>query len=288
MGIRSKISSWWQGLFQRRRLSLHSTRDNHEIWYTHISPFNIVMAFVAVITLLFTMLLTLLGYTPLLELLPGYRSEALKSRQNIIDNIIRLDSMERVINDMALYTDNITMILEGKTPAVESDEVSAIDSVSGAKVLVLPNEMDSILRAEMEGDSRYNIQRAMAVTSTPMVAPADGIIVEQYDLSEDRFGVDIAVAANERVMAAQRGVVIFTIWSPVSGYTVQILHSDSQITIYQNIADICVVRGDSVKAGEVIGYSAEAIEGQDSESRVIHFELWMDGKPVDPEKFIIF
>lgn len=280
---KNRILSWWQGLFQRRRLSLNNTRDNHEVWHTHISLVNIIMAFIAIILMLFTLILTLVGYTPVLELLPGYRSEALKSRQNIIDNIIRLDSMERIINDMTLYTDNVALIMDGKTPVVRS--TPTIDSISLSKDLVAPNSADSILRGEMESvESRFN---QIAANANSMIAPVDGVITSQFNPASDKFGVEIAAAASQRVMAPQRGVVTLSLWSPKDGYTIQILHPDNQMTIYQNIPQAVVERGDTVKSGEVIGYYEEQSE-EGSENRVMKFELWIDGRAVNPEEYIIF
>lgn len=284
MGISNKISSWWQGLFQRRRLSLNNTRDNHEVWHTHISPANIIMAFVAIFLMIFTIILTLVGYTPVLELLPGYRSEALRSRQNIIENIFRLDSMERVINDMTVYTDNVSLIMAGKTPVVRN--APSIDTITLSKDLILPNNVDSAIRGQMEGDSRYNLLAAKAISATPMTMPVDGVITKQYDPAKGQFGVQIAAAASERVMAAQKGVVTLALWSPQDGFTIQILHPDNQMTIYQNVSQAIVERGDIVKAGEVIGYDESNQES--SGSRMISFELWIDGRAVNPEEYIIF
>ncbi|MFI3289788.1 MAG: M23 family metallopeptidase [Rikenellaceae bacterium] len=283
--IIGKISSWWHGLFQRRRLSLNNTRDNHEVWHTHISPVNIMMAFIAIVLILFILTLTLVSYTPVLELLPGYRIEAISSRQKIIDNIIRLDSMERVINDMTLYTDNISLIMDGKTPVVRS--TPTIDSISLSKELVAPNSIDSILRQEMEGESRYNLMATNAMSTASMVAPVDGVITGQFDAANGQYGVQIATAASERIMAAQRGVVTLSLWTPKDGYMVQILHSDNQMTIYQNISHVVVDRGDVVKAGEVIGYNDDA-ELESNGDRAIKFELWIDGRAVNPEEHIIF
>lgn len=284
MGIFNKISSWWQGLFQRRRLSLNNTRDNHEVWHTHISPANIIMAFVAIVLMLFTIILTLVGYTPVLELLPGYRSEALRTRQNIIDNIFRLDSMERVINDMTIYTDNVSLIMAGKTPVVRN--APSIDTITLSKDLIFPSSIDSAIRGQMDGNSRYNLLAAKAISANPMTAPVDGVITKQYDPAKGQFGVQIAAAASERVMAAQKGVVALSLWTPQDGYTIQILHPDNQITIYQNLSQAIVERGDIVKAGEVIGYDES--DQESSGSRIISFELWVDGRSVNPEEYIIF
>ncbi len=295
---------------RRRRLSLLNTRDNQEVWHTHISPMNIIMALTSTLLVLFIVVLTLVGYTPILDMLPGYSAEVHRSRQTIIDNIVRLDSMERIIDEMVLYTDNVSQIMEGKTPVVRSK--SSTDSRPLSKSLVAPNSADSALRRQMEGEGRYNLRAAMAISTTPIVAPADGVITRHFDLSEESFGVEIATSAEQRVMAVQDGIVTLVIWSPVVGYTVQIAHSNNLLSIYQNIPHTTISRGDTVKSGEVIGYNGEAeITNGDSTdaktetinntqngqitpsattraSREISFELWRDGKPIDPERYIIF
>ena len=41
----------------------------------------------------------------------------------------------------------------------------------------------------------------------------------------------------------------------------------------------------TIRSGELIGYNAEV---QDGEVRLFEFELWNNGKPVDPEGYIVF
>ncbi len=298
MNIIDNIGIWWEGLLRRRRLSLLNTRDNQEVWHTHISPMNIIMALISTLLVLFVFVLTLVGYTPILDMLPGYSAEVHRSRQLIIDNIVKLDSMERIIDDMMLYTDNISLIMEGKTPVVRAK--GSKDGRPISKSLVLPNSADSALRRQMEGEGRYNLRAAMAISTTPIVAPADGVITRHFDLSEESFGVEIVTSSEQRVMAVQDGVVTLVLWSPEIGYTIQIAHSNNLLSIYQNVPHTTISRGDVVKSGEVIGYNGEVkidmdpnnltstVATQSTQSREISFELWRDGKPIDPERYIIF
>ncbi len=142
-GDKKNMKSWWRELFRRRRLSLLNTRDNQEVWYTHISVANIITASVTVVITLFIVVLTLVGYTPILEVLPGYRSEAIKSREAILENIFRVDSLEQIIDKMVLYSNNVALIMSEKLPI--SDEVINSDSVTLARGVVLPNSADSVL-----------------------------------------------------------------------------------------------------------------------------------------------
>ena len=51
------------------------------------------------------------------------------------------------------------------------------------------------------------------------------------------------------------------------------------------LATSLVTKGQTIRAGEMVGYNAEAEEG---EVRLFEFELWNNGKPVDPEGYIVF
>ena len=52
----------------------------------------------------------------------------------------------------------------------------------------------------------------------------------------------------------------------------------------RNLSGAIVTRGQRVNAGEVIGYSAAE---QDAE-KMFEFEMWMGGKPLNPESYIVF
>ncbi len=281
MNIFRRISFAWRNFFRRRRLSLQNSTDNREEWYTHISPVSIFLMFVSYTTLIFILVLTLVGYTSILEMLPMYRSDISKSRDIMVENILRIDSMERVINDMMLYNDNIALIMEGKSPVVRNSQI--VDSVSLNKTMVAPNEADSILRNQMEGEGEYSLRRAAINRSImQLTSPFGGDISQRFDISANCRSMKFVVSGAEpsKVESTDGGVVILSLWSPDLGNVVQIQHSRGFISIYKNMSQSLVASGDVVKGGEVIGYTQV---GSDFE-----FELWENGKPVNPENYIIF
>lgn len=162
------ISSWWKRFSRKRRLSMLNATDNVEEWYTHISPAGLLAAFLAFALLLFILILSIVAYTPVLELLPGYRVEAARSRENLMQSVIRLDSMERMMNDMITYNNNIALIMEGKTPVVRT--VGKEDSIRTNKTLVVPSREDSLLRAELEEKVLTASGRAQA--AVPHASPS--------------------------------------------------------------------------------------------------------------------
>ena len=287
MKLLKSIRTRWRELFRKRRFCMLNATDSSEEWHIHLSPASVFAAFVAFGLMLFILILTLMAYTPLLEFLPGYRTDANRSRESLVRNIIRLDSMERVMNDMMTYNENIALIMEGKTPVVRT--VASSDSARISKVLVMPSHEDSLLRAQMEGEGEYALKghgassRRSVREAMEMVTPTEGIITDHFDIPNGNFGVKIAAAANERVTAIENGTVVLSLWTPETGHIVQLQHAGNLLSVYKNLSQSLVRAGQTIKSGELIGYTPA-----DGEGRLFEFELWNGGKPVDPEGYIVF
>ena len=283
------ISSWWKRFSRKRRLSMLNATDNVEEWYTHISPAGLLAAFLAFALLLFILILSIVAYTPVLELLPGYRVEAARSRENLMQSVIRLDSMERMMNDMITYNNNIALIMEGKTPVVRT--VGKEDSIRTNKTLVVPSREDSLLRAELEGEGPYSLGQSTgggaARKPIEMVAPIEGIVIERFDIKRENFGIRIAASPDTQIVAADDGVVVMNLWTPETGYLIEIQHSNNLISIYKNLSKSLVAKGQRIKRGGVIGSNMEVL-ADGGDAKIFEFELWSNGKPVDPESYIVF
>ena len=96
----------------------------------YISPLNLLAGLLALILILFIIITTTVAYTPILDFIPGYPGN--KSRTMLIENIIRLDSLEQEIKNMQIYNENIALIMAGKNPVTRND-VQASDSVARSK-----------------------------------------------------------------------------------------------------------------------------------------------------------
>lgn len=288
MKLFKNISNWWRQINRRRRISVLNSSNGKE-WHTHISPLRGALVAIATVVSFAVVMLLLVGYTSILEILPAYRTAADRSRERLIENIIKIDSMERAITDIIIYNENVGLILEGKTPVVRTTLIS--DSVKLNRTFTPANAADSALRSQMEGEGAYNLRNALseARMSNNVInfsAPIEGIITERFDLREGRFGVRIAATSEARIMAVEEGVVILSMWSPESGNMVEILHPNNSISIYKNLSQSVVSKGEAVKRGEIIGYNSKAIDN--SADQLFEFEMWSEGKAINPERYIIF
>jgi murein DD-endopeptidase MepM/ murein hydrolase activator NlpD len=216
--------------------------------------------------------------------MPGHSAEVARSRETLTQNIVRLDSLERKMNEMLLYNENRLLVVSGKTPAMQS---AKNDSLSSSKKFVGPSQADAQLRNKIENDEQYRLVGANANSATPAklntVAPMYGIITKRFN-TQGYTGVDVKSEKDAVVSAIAEGVVVSKELASDSTYCVMIQHKDNYLSIYRNLANALISKGERVQSAQDVGY---AQNGEDEKS-VLKFELWCDGKAVNPEQYIEF
>ncbi|MEO7912887.1 MAG: peptidoglycan DD-metalloendopeptidase family protein, partial [Roseiflexaceae bacterium] len=103
-------------------------------------------------------------------------------------------------------------------------------------------------------------------------------------------GLDIANKAGTKIYAASGGQVFEAGWCRGFGYCVKLDHGDGISTIYGHMLKRPPVHvGDSVNAGDLIGLMGstyDASGGGYSTGVHLHFTIKVNGKVVDPLKFL--
>lgn len=277
------INSWVGGLFRKRRVAVYDREDMR--WQADLSPATLTAIGVAVVTLIFGILLLLVAYTPLLDLMPGYRTNAGRSREMLIRSIVRIDSLERKMNDMLSYNENRILVVSGKTPAMQSVKN---DSLQRNKGYVAPSKADSLLRQKIENDERYRLNEAKPKSaiqnSLNAVSPMYGLISERFN-TKGLLGVRINGTKDAQVSAIADGMVVLSDWSPEAGYCVVIQHKDNYLSVYRHLSGVLLSKGERVHGAQAIGYAGS---DKDADLSMLEFELWREGKAVNPELYIIF
>lgn len=97
------------------------------------------------------------------------------------------------------------------------------------------------------------------------------------------WGIDLAASYGQPVRAAESGRVVEAGWRGGYGNTVIILHGtvngNTYATLYGHNSRLAVSVGQEVQAGQVIAYAGST--GYSTGPHV-HFEVWVNGKAVDP------
>ena len=121
------------------------------------------------------------------------------------------------------------------------------------------------------------------------IAPVKGEVISRFDPGRNMFGTGIVPDGAQQVVAAQAGTVVMSQWTPEDGNTIQIQHGDNYLSFYKHNSQLLKRVGDRVETGEVIGYvEPGVVDNPPRPSGEFIFELWADGHPADPEKYVIF
>lgn len=112
---------------------------------------------------------------------------------------------------------------------------------------------------------------------TPIGLPASGIITQEH--TNEHIGVDIALNKNSFVYSTAIGKVEKIDTNEQFGIHIWISHNKNYKTLYAHLSKVMVNVGDSVKRGQVIGFSGSSGH---STGPHLHYEVWKENKPIDP------
>lgn len=101
--------------------------------------------------------------------------------------------------------------------------------------------------------------------------------------STNHKGIDLATPTGTAVMASSGGTVVQAGWQSSYGYVVYINHPDGKQTRYAHLSKVLVSVGQKVKQGQKIALSGNT--GR-STGPHLHFELRVNGSPVNPYNYI--
>lgn len=96
-------------------------------------------------------------------------------------------------------------------------------------------------------------------------------------------GIDLAAPEGTPTYAAADGTVIMAEWSNSAGNWVVINHGNGLTTKYMHHTALAVTAGQTVVKGQQIGYVGNT---GNSFGAHLHFQVEVNGKPVDPQRYL--
>ncbi|MEN8210670.1 MAG: peptidoglycan DD-metalloendopeptidase family protein [Thermodesulfobacteriota bacterium] len=176
--------------------------------------------------------------------------------------------------DMPLEEEHNTLIRE------MHEQVSQMEHVTKTQVLDFTN-----LIKELE-------QKRNLFASTPSIRPVKGWISSRFGYRKSPFtgrkefhsGLDIATKSGTKLVATANGRISYAARKGYIGNLVIIDHGFGMVTKYGHLKKILVKRGQKVKRGDVIGLIGNT--GRSTGPHV-HYEVRVNGTPVNPLKYIL-
>lgn len=279
--------SFWKRVRFKYKLSFINENTLEEVWSFRLSLFSAFVTLTVYAISLITITALIIIMTPIRNYLPGYLD--VEVRKEIMENALRADSLERMIQIQDLYLRNVTQIMSGE---IELDSIRRIDSLAQTDVdyQIPRSEAEQAYVKDFEQDEKYNLTvldvNASHSNTFFFYKPVNGMVSSRYQADIRHFGIDIAAKPNESVLATLDGTVVYAGYDPNEGNVIQLQHKNGFISIYKHNETLLKEPGQNVVAGEAIALVGNS--GVLSTGPHLHFELWLEGKPVNPEDYIVF
>jgi murein DD-endopeptidase MepM/ murein hydrolase activator NlpD len=230
---------------------------------------------VAVIAYSYTVSVRAAEYRRMKEKLDYYSSQfmdlkstisALKLAENDFRRLFSLNSKEEVLENLNA-TDSGALDME----VLKQQIKETIDSVGEIK--------------------DYLSQQRDLYLSTPVGWPVDGRITSGFGKrihpirggNDFHTGIDISTKPGTPIHASADGIITFSGWSGANGNLVAIEHGFGYSTFYAHCKKSVVNVGQVVKRGDVIAYVGST---GSSTGPHLHYEIWKEGKIMNPKPFI--
>ena len=279
--MRKKIIKW---LSKRVQIIFRNKRDFKDISIFEFSNFSLI----SYITIFFVLSFSISFFLSTTILKSFFDPRFLEQKAN--EELIRLSnsidslSFQAEIKDQ--YIENIMIILNGCENKNNEENLSGKtfkpkDLTSDYSVI------DSFFRKEFESTvSSSNLIGNGGINQDFLLMPpvSSGIVLSVYDPLNNHFGVDFVCNKEEPIKATFDGTVLMSSWTKDSGYVISIIHPNNLISVYKHNSKVFVKTGQSVSTGDVISIIGDT--GEFSSGPHLHFELWMDGKSINPSEFI--
>ena len=300
-GESSKEITLWDRIKKKSRVTI-SDLDSYEVKrFILLSPLQLIIGTLFTIIVFIAATWFVIAYTPLRQSIPGYPkiNEVDKIKRQDIENLKKLDTLYAKLESVEQYNKNlITLLNEELVLSANTNELDStmmLDSSKITKLTLAKSPEDSILRAKFFAAQKYGVHYENTVNkgqSDVMAGifffpPLKGEVMSKVNFKKGDFGVAIGAPKDEAVKATLDGTILLSEWSPEFGYLVYVQHSHNLVSVYKYNSVLLKKTGDLVKAGEPIAIIGSSGAKSDQGNQ-LYFELWYNGLPLDPLKFLSF
>lgn len=229
-------------------------------------------------------------HTPLGKyILPAYFSTQEEQLERVQSLAAKVDTVQKQLTYLASYNLRLRNALGDTATSPDAGSPAATeesrDESSEAPVTNVPPQAynanyQSAKSAPVQVTSPEN-----GPSILPFIMPVSGFVSRDVNYTIQHYGVDISANSGEPIVAPAPGQVIFTDWTVTGGNTLIIVHPGDFVTVYKHCERILTQVGARVSRGEAIALVGST--GVTSTGPHLHFELWQDGKNLDPMNYLL-
>ncbi|MCS7019099.1 MAG: M23 family metallopeptidase [Cytophagales bacterium] len=244
-----------------------------------------------VVMMLVCFLMSWISYQ-LISYVTSFRQSESEIDRQVVQLSMSIDSLAEALQIRDRYINDLKLVLQGESPYEVDKKGSAssnknkVNIEEVAKITAVDSAFRSQFEQEAVADQPARNSTAVALKNIVFFTPLKGVLLGKFEPDRRHYGVDIVARKNEPIKAIADGTVLIASWTQDSGYTIGIQHANQLVSFYKHNSVLLRKVGDRVRAGDIIAIIGNT--GELTDGPHLHFELWHNGKPVNPEEYISF
>lgn len=270
------------------RLVLRKDETLEEVASYRLTLLNIYILLSSIVIVAMGLMAVVIFFTPLKKLVPGYAEPA--QHPEYIKLSRKMATLEAELTSYKLYYEHFNKLIS-LPDSIEAPDVSytsRVENIRRTETATSTGTKTTEPR-RTEGPPATNASPTTILNEADyryLMPPISGVVSSGFDAETNHIGVDVLAPLNTPVKAIWDGHVITADWTLETGYTIGIQHSNDMVSFYKHNASLLKRSGAFVRAGEAIAIIGNT--GKMTTGPHLHFELWLQGKPVDPTRYIDF
>lgn len=286
----AKENNRLEKLRQTYRLVLMNDETFEETASYRLTRLNIYLLLSTLFVVVALLLWLFIIFTPIKLMIPGYGDYNLEYVAE--ENKKETEKLEQQVEQTDILLRSYIRKLTGTSDTLPNNVTLDYDPRDSVSVVPVVPE-DSVLRDEIQRDELFNLIKSsnfnpkdVPLDSRVLFPPVQGRISATYNPDINHFGTDIVAPANTAIKSIADGMVFFSDWTRETGNTIAVIHSGNMVSFYKHNSVNLKKTGSFVRSGEslaIIGNTGELTDGPH-----LHFELWNEGRAVNPEGYINF
>lgn len=278
------------------RLTIMNPETFEEVGSYNLSLMSVYTLMSSLVVFVAIIVISLIVFTPLRSYIPGYGDS-----KDYFSLMNKVDDLEDEVESNQTYIDHFRNLLTENVETKKEIPKEEVNQLPDSLLDVPVTEVETRLRDEYErnsgvvgiinGNNTNNkattlSAKEVALEQLYFIPPIEGQIIRGLKPNENHFGIDIVAPKNTPIKTVMDGYVISADFTVETGNSIVVQHQHGVMTTYKHCSSLLKKQGSFVRGGEAIAIIGNT--GTLTSGPHLHFELWQNGKCVDPTEYITF
>ncbi|MCR9172406.1 MAG: M23 family metallopeptidase [bacterium] len=276
---------FWKKLVEKSRKSLkYSVSDPasfEEVWSFTSTRIRVISLFVVLV------LATGFGMSYIISWMGGPgsgKNDATIERKQLEEQFEKIAALEKEAALRSQYNGALLKILRGEVPINSNiDSLAEVTDPDYGSIQTKPSKSEIEVSKKVKDDMRTGNRTEAAIPY--FKSPVKGVVSDAFTPGSHP-GIDVVTEKNESIKACLSGTVLYAGFTRQDGYIVILDHGNGYSSVYKHARKALKKIGDRVQLGDPIAIVGST--GSNSTGPHLHFELWYNQSPVNPEDYIKF